>query len=125
MFIVTEERTFVASHRVLLPDGSWEPYHKHDWLLRLSVQAKALDEKGFVIDFLDLQALLDRVLAPYLGKNFNEVAPFSDDLIPTAECIAWQLYLELAPSIDNEHRTLSEVALREAPTSWGIYRTDS
>lgn len=124
MFVVTEERVFKASHRVLMGDGSWEPYHEHDWILRVSVRAKKLDDKGFVVDFLDLQALFDRVLEPYVGRVFNEVPPFDKEWIPTTECIAWKLYEAMAPHIDDERVTLFRVALREAPTSWGIYEVN-
>jgi len=130
MFVVTEECTFPATHRVKMADGEWEPYHEHQWLLKVHVRAARLDPDGFVVDFLDLQAAMKDAIAPYVGKVFNDTPPFLDaphensSLIPTAECIAWQLYRKMAPQIDDRRVQLFRVSLREAPTSWGIFEAE-
>lgn len=121
MFIVAEERIFPATHRILLPTGEWEPLHEHDWLLKIYIRSKELDDKQLVIDFLDLQRYMDEALAPYIGKDIGEQPPFNEGISPTTEYFAWVLYQSLAPKIDDERIQLYKVELREAPTSWGIY----
>ncbi len=121
VFQVMEEHTFRASHQLQLPDGSWEPLHEHEWLLRVFVRTETLDDQQLVVDFLDLQAYFKEILASYHNKNINELPPFCDGVNPSAEYIAWCFYNELAPLIDDTRVTLFRVELREAPSSWGIY----
>jgi len=121
MFVVSEERTFIASHAIQFTDGTWEPIHSHEWLLRVFVRANQLDDFNLVVDFLDLQKYLDEVLAPFEGKELNQVPPFHEGMSPTTEYLAWYIYQQLAPKIDDHRVQLYKVELREAPTSWGIY----
>lgn len=123
-FLVMEECTFRAAHKIRLPDGSWEPLHEHDWLLRIFVKTQQLDHNQLVVDFLDLQAHLQAVLAPYLNQNINDLPPFCDGISPTTEYLAWSFFEALAPRLDDERVSLCRVELREAPTSWGIYVRD-
>jgi 6-pyruvoyltetrahydropterin/6-carboxytetrahydropterin synthase len=108
-----------------MDDGSWEPNHEHNWLLRVTVQAAELDDKGFVVDFLKLQAVMNGVIERYEGRCFNDVPPFDGPRIPTAECIAHEIYLSIAPHIDDERVCLSRIDLREAPTSWATFLATS
>lgn len=125
MFLVMEERTFHAGHQILLPHGEWEEYHEHDWLLRVFVRAKELDSFQLVVDFLDLQAKIDSLLAPFEGQAINRIPPFSEGISPTTEYLAWLFHQRLAASIDDPRVQVFRVELREAPTSWGIYTLDS
>lgn len=124
MFIVMEERTFRAIHKIQLPDGSWEEAHEHDWILRVFIRAKALDRLQLVVDFLDVQARINEVLAPFEGQTINAVPPFDEGLSPTTEYLAWLFYQRLAPTIDDQRVRVYRIELREAPTSWGIYSQD-
>ena len=59
VYEITVERTFAAAHAIRLPDGALEPMHGHNWRVRATVAAERLDGIETVMDFHDLQALLD------------------------------------------------------------------
>ena len=87
-FEITTTRTFSAAHQLRLYDGSLEPLHGHNWRVRVTVGAGRLDSIGVVMDFHELERLLDAVLAPLHNRHLNEVAPFTQELNPSAENVA-------------------------------------
>ena len=120
MFTVIEECVFPASHQIVDAKGILEPLHAHDWLLRVHVQRKLLDQHKMVVDFLDLQAAMKEAIAPFEGQVINEVSIFRDGVNATAEMLAWEIYKTLSGRLDEEEVRISKVELREAPTSWAV-----
>lgn len=115
-FSIVTEHVFAAAHQVVLPDGTLEPLHGHNWTLRVIVRSERLDPLGMVMDFHALQREVERVLAPFRNRNLNEIAPF-DGSSPTAERIAAFVArsLELPKDV-----ALARVELMEAPGCWAI-----
>jgi 6-pyruvoyltetrahydropterin/6-carboxytetrahydropterin synthase len=88
-FEISTEREFAAAHALRLYDGSLEPIHGHNWRVRVSVGAAQLDAIGVVMDFHELERLLDTILAPLHNRNLNECGPFGPDgMNPSAENVA-------------------------------------
>lgn len=87
MYTAIVEATFHASHRVKLPDGSLEPLHGHDWVVRAHFRTPDLDDKDMVVDFCTVQQALADVTAPLSGRNLNELPDFRGRT-PTAELVA-------------------------------------
>ena len=88
MFEISTTRTFSAAHALRLYDGSLEPVHGHNWRVRVTVAAAGLDAIGVVMDFHELERLVDAILAPLHNRHLNEVPPFSRELNPSAENVA-------------------------------------
>ena len=86
-FEVTTQRTFSASHQLRLYDGSIEPLHGHNWVVRVTVVGEKLDSIGVVIDFHVLERLVDELVLPMHNRHLNELAPFARDN-PSAENVA-------------------------------------
>jgi 6-pyruvoyltetrahydropterin/6-carboxytetrahydropterin synthase len=86
-FEITTTREFAASHQLRLYDGSLEPLHGHNWRVRVTVAGEGLDEIGVVMDFHDLERLVDEVVGPMHNRHLNEVAAFAE-LNPSAENVA-------------------------------------
>jgi 6-pyruvoyltetrahydropterin/6-carboxytetrahydropterin synthase len=116
-FAIVTEHTFAAAHQIVLYDGSLEPIHGHNWLVRVTVERDGLDAIGVVMDFHALHAQVEAILAPFRNRHFNEVPPF-DRLSPTAEHIARHVAASLALPTDVR---LRRVELLESPGCWAIY----
>jgi len=95
MFTVCVEKRFSAVHRVRFVDGTVEPAHGHDWMVRAYFARVELDAAGMVIDFGEAQAgLRDAVTRlHHTDLNTNEVL---HGLNPTAEVVAKYVFDELA-----------------------------
>src|SRR5438046_1860085 len=88
MFSITAQRDFSASHQLRLYDGSLEPLHGHNWRVRISVSAPKLDAIGVVMDFHELERLLNEILEPFHNAHLNDHPPFIAGLNPSAENVA-------------------------------------
>ena len=87
MYTVTVEAKFSAVHRVRMPDGTLEPPHGHDWLVRAYWSRSALDETAMVIDFGQAQSNLESVVGHLHHADLNNHEALNG-LNPTAEVIA-------------------------------------
>lgn len=86
-FEISTTRRFSAAHQLRLYDGSLEPVHGHNWAVRVTVSADRLDGIGVVMDFHELERLVDRVVVPWHNGHLNEAAAFADRN-PSAENVA-------------------------------------
>lgn len=134
MYTVIEEVVFAYGHRLVLHAGGCGRLHGHNGRLQVVLEAAALDDQGYVMDF---DALRD-VLRAALDETFDHrlilfagdpVIPFLRDAgeefvtldqHPTAEAIARALFGVL----QERGLPVAEVRLHETPTSLAIYRPD-
>src|SRR5690606_31451501 len=101
---------------IRLPDGSIEPVHGHNWPVEVTVSAEKLDEIETVMDFHELESLLDTLLEKVNNRHLNEVEPFGTTVHkvnPTAERIAWWIGSELQKQLP-EHVRLMHIRIGEA-----------
>src|SRR5213595_2464109 len=86
-FEITTTREFSAAHQLRLYDGSLEPVHGHNWRVRVSVSSPNLDPIGVVMDFHELERLVDNIIVPMHNDHLNEVSCMRE-LNPSAENVA-------------------------------------
>src|SRR5215213_10369824 len=77
-FEITTTRHFSASHQLVLYDGSLEPLHGHNWVVRVAVSAPKLDSIGVVMDFHELERLVDQLVLPMHNRHLNDLPAFAD-----------------------------------------------
>lgn len=84
-------------------DGTWEG---HDYLVEVITARQGLDAFDVVMDFRDLEAVLDRILAPFQGQLLSDLG------LDGPRALAEKLAAELAPHVPPPAR-LAEVALTD------------
>ncbi|MBN2289351.1 MAG: 6-carboxytetrahydropterin synthase QueD [Candidatus Glassbacteria bacterium] len=87
MYRISVDGEFSSAHSLRDYPGKCARPHGHNWRVRLSVRTQDLDDRGMAVDFGNLKALLEEVLAPFDHRDLNSVPPF-DTLNPTAENLA-------------------------------------
>lgn len=129
-FEITYETTFAAAHAILLPDGSLEPVHGHNWAVAVTVAADDLDTIETVMDFHDLEAVVQRVVRGWHNRDLNACPPFADAsrtdrhglaVSPTAERVAEHLGMAVSESLPG-HTRLVCVSVGESPGCSATYR---
>jgi 6-pyruvoyltetrahydropterin/6-carboxytetrahydropterin synthase len=95
IFAITTTLVFHAGHQLRLYDGSWEELHEHDWKVKVTVSSDRLDSIGVVMDFHELERLLETVVAGWRGRRLNDMAEFSVEN-PSAENVALHISQTLA-----------------------------
>jgi 6-pyruvoyltetrahydropterin/6-carboxytetrahydropterin synthase len=117
-FEVSATRNFSAAHQLRLYDGSLEPLHGHNWVTRVTVSAEKLDAIGVVMDFHELERLLDAIVAPMHNAHLNDLPAFKS-LNPSAENVAQRIAqtLRLPPGV-----RLVSVEVWETEQNSAVYR---
>jgi 6-pyruvoyltetrahydropterin/6-carboxytetrahydropterin synthase len=123
MFEIAVTRTFAAAHAIRLPDGSREPVHGHNWVATVVVAADELDAIETVMDFHDLERLVDAVIAPWHNANLDDQAPFAGPggRNSTAEAVAHHLGEKVALRLPARVR-LVHCSVTEAPGCAATWR---
>lgn len=118
LFEITSTREFSAAHQLVLYDGSLEPLHGHNWKVKITVGAPALDAIGVVMDFHELERLADALIVPMHNRHLNELPAFAR-LNPSAENVALHIGRSLALA---EQVKLLSVEVWETEGNSAIYR---
>ena len=127
---ITVETTFSAAHALKLPDHMFEPIHGHDWRVAVTVAATQLDEIECVMDFHELEAMVEAIIKPWRNEHLNSREPFRGATIaipkvnPTAERVAWHIGEEVAKQLD-PRVSLVRVRIGESPGCTAEYRPDA
>ncbi len=119
-FEITTTRHFSAGHQLVLYDGSLEPLHGHNWVVRVAVIGPKLDSIGVVMDFHELERLVDRIVVPMHNRHLNELEPFKSELNPSAENVAVHVGRSLSPKLPNGVSLVS-VTVWETPENSAAY----
>jgi 6-pyruvoyltetrahydropterin/6-carboxytetrahydropterin synthase len=118
MFEISVCGWFAAAHQLPVSGGSFEPLHGHNWRVQVTFRGERLDERGMLLDFL----ALDAVLAELHDRNLNELPAFAGRP-PSAEHVAALLAERLADT-GGPAAHLACVEVEEAPGCMARYRPE-
>lgn len=97
MYYVQIDSSFESAHSLRNYEGKCKNIHGHNFKVVVSFKAKKLDNRGMVIDFLDLEKELKKITQRLDHKYLNEIEPF-DKINPTVEHLAEYIYHQLENS---------------------------
>jgi len=117
---ITIEAVFAASHALKLPDGTMEPVHGHNWPVAVTVAADGLDAMDCVMDFHELQRVVDEILRPWNSRHLNDVPPFAGGVNPSAERVAEHIGVTVSSQLPDGVALVS-ASVGEAPGCTAIY----
>lgn len=123
MFTISVETQFLASHQLIMADGSKEPVHRHKWLVSADVSSGKLDAAGVVIDFRALKSALDSIVAEFDNVMLNNIDYFGRNG-PSAENVARYIYEKLAPRLPKAVK-LAGITVAEEPGCSARFVSDS
>ncbi|HSV15694.1 MAG TPA: 6-carboxytetrahydropterin synthase [Tepidisphaeraceae bacterium] len=117
-FEIRTVRSFSAAHQLRLYDGSIEPLHGHNWRVQVTVSAPQLDAIGVVMDFHELERLIDQIITPMHNRHLNDLPAFAQ-VNPSAENVA--LHIGTTLRLPANAR-LQRVQVWETPENSAVYR---
>jgi 6-pyruvoyltetrahydropterin/6-carboxytetrahydropterin synthase len=122
MYRLRIERTFHATHALRLYDGAMEQPHAHDWRTLVEIDAEVLDDIEVVMDFHELETIVESATGPLDHISLNEHPAFSS-VNPSAERVAEHLFKQIQPHLpSNVH--LAGVTVTEAEGCRATYFED-
>lgn len=124
MFTITKEFAFSASHQLHgLPDGhQCGRLHGHNYVVEVELQARTVDDTGFVLDYGALAPFKDWLDATYDHRHLNDFLTQ-----PTAEVMAEALHGVATELLGRAYGhnvpwRVSAVRVRETPKTCAEYR---
>lgn len=112
MFRVTVSTTFNAVHAVTV-QGVDETPHQHEWKAEVVLEGQSLDDDGLLIDFLEVEHHLKRIIEPLKESNLNEIDTLGG-ANPSAEQVALYVSEEMNKQVGDAIR-IQSVTITEAP----------
>ncbi|HTT63450.1 MAG TPA: 6-carboxytetrahydropterin synthase [Bryobacteraceae bacterium] len=136
--LITRKVEFSASHICRNPGlsdeenralfgGAANPHgHGHNYVLEITVEGAPDPVTGMVLDLKTLKNIVNREVVEVYDHRFlnHEVAPF-DQVIPTPENIAIDVWNRLQPHLSGPRARLHGVRLYETPDLYVDYFGDA
>ncbi len=121
MYSVAIQREFIARH--FLTGGDWGPEnlpHGHQYRIEVEASGQRLDPHGYLVDIVDLETRLEKVLAFYRDKLLNDLPRF-EGLNPSIEHLARIILTDILQEGPWPQLTAFTVKVWENDQAWSSY----
>ncbi|OGO32425.1 MAG: 6-pyruvoyl tetrahydropterin synthase [Chloroflexi bacterium RBG_16_54_18] len=125
MYTVAVKRDFIAQH--FLVGGDWGPEnlrHSHHYQMELQLYGDDLDEHGYLVDIVEIEAALDALAEHYRDRTLNELPEFRG-LNPSIEHFSRIVCETLAAHIQARNIRSLQVKLWENEIAWAAFSIES
>lgn len=123
-FEVMIERNFSSAHQLRGYKGKCENLHGHNYKIEIYARGRELDNIGLLVDFGELKEAADEVVRYLDHRNINELAPFDEELNPSAENLARYILERVSSEVGDDRVRVFKVRCFETPTSVATYEVD-
>lgn len=122
MYKVAVKRDFVAQHFLIGGDwGAENEWHSHHYYVEVQLEGAELDRHGYLVDIVDIEANLERLVAYYRDKTLNDLPEFAG-LNPSIEHFARIFCQAMAERIQAPNLNAIAVQMWENEIAWASYR---
>ena len=122
MYTVAVKRDFVGQH--FLIGGDWGPenfWHSHHYVVEVQLEGETLDRHGYLVDIVDIENNLEKIVEKYKDKTLNELPEF-EGLNPSIEHFSRIVCQTLAENITAPNLSFVTVKIWENEIGWASYR---
>jgi 6-pyruvoyltetrahydropterin/6-carboxytetrahydropterin synthase len=78
MYTVAVKRDFVAQHFLIGGDwGAENEWHSHHYWVEIQLSGAELDQHGYLVDIVDIEANLDALVSYFRDKTLNDLPEFA------------------------------------------------
>jgi len=122
-YTLAVKRDFVARH--FLVGGDWgaeNELHSHNYQVEVQLEGKILDEHGYLVDIVAVEAHLEELVAYYRDRTLNDLPEFAG-LNPSIEHFARLLAQEVLSRV-KEPLSAVRVKIWENDIAWAAYREE-
>lgn len=120
MYKLSVSDSFSAAHRLCGYEGACSNLHGHNWIVRVALTAKKLDDIGMAMDFGLIKGLLKKITDELDHAYLNDLPEFKE-INPTSENLARHIFERMQKSLDDPSIQVAEVEISESPTSSVVY----
>lgn len=122
MYKVAVKRDFVAQHFLIGGDwGAENEWHSHHYAVEVQLEGATLDQHGYLVDIVDIEANLDALVEHYKDQTLNDLPEF-DGLNPSIEHFSRIFCQALAERITAPNLSAMTIQIWENDIAWASYR---
>ena len=124
MYTIAVKRDFIAQH--FLIGGAWGPEnekHSHHYQVEVQLEGAALDEHGYLMDIVDIEAKLDTLIAHFRDWTLNELPEF-EGMNPSIEHFSRIFCQVLRKRIQAPGISALRVKIWVNANTWASYRQE-
>lgn len=123
MYTVAVTREFIANHFLVGGDWGAENHpHAHHFVVEISIEGNQLDQHGYLVDIVDIEAALDKTVSYFRNSLLNDKPEFAG-LNPSIEHFSRIISEQMSTRIRPLGNASLIVKLWENATCWAAYRT--
>jgi len=122
MYTVAVKRDFVAQHFLIGGDwGAENQWHSHHYQVEVQLEGTSLNQHGYLVDIVEIEANLEALVDRYRDKCLNELAEFKG-LNPSIEHFARLFCKAMAAGIETANMSAMTVQIWENDIAWASYK---
>lgn len=124
MYTVAVKRDFVAQHFLIGGDwGAENEWHSHHYQVEVQLSGATLDQHGYLVDIVDIEANLNALVAYFRDKTLNDLPEFAG-LNPSIEHFSRIFCQAMAARL--QARNLNHVTIKiwETDIAWASFGQD-
>ena len=124
MYTTAVKRDFIAQH--FLVGGDWgaeNQLHSHHYAVELQLEGATLDQHGYLVDIVEIEATLEALVAAYRDHTLNDLPEF-ENLNPSIEHFARIIAQRLSAQISASNVSALTLKLWENEIAWTSYRLE-
>lgn len=122
MYTVAVTRDFIANHYLIGGDwGSENQPHAHHYVTEVSIEGTQLDQHGYLVDIVEIEAGLDTIVNRFRDVLLNDQAEFVG-LNPSIEHFSRIIAEQLLAAITPPGAGTLNVKLWENASCWAAFR---
>lgn len=122
MYTIAVKREFIARHFLIGGDwGDENQPHAHHYVLEVRIEHEQLDQHGYLVDIVDIEQVLTRVVTYFSDSLLNDLAEFSG-LNPSLEHFSRIIWEQLCAGIKLPEPGTLKVKLWENESCWAAYQ---
>lgn len=121
MYTVAVERDFIAQH--FLFGGDWgeeNSPHAHHYVVEVQLQGAALNQHGYLVDIVDVEAILGELANRYRNQILNALPEFTG-INPSIEHFARIFCEAFVKRLKQGHLRAIQVKIWENRIAWASY----
>ncbi len=124
MYEVCVTKEFCSAHFLRDYEGLCANLHGHNWKVEVCFRHPDLQPNGILIDFIDVETVLDGILKKLDHSVINEIPPFTE-MNPTSETLAYWIYHEIKQNMPSDAPLPHRVTVWETPGACATYWDES
>jgi 6-pyruvoyltetrahydropterin/6-carboxytetrahydropterin synthase len=121
MYTLAVKRDFIAQHYLIGGDwGAENELHSHHYQIEVQLTGSQLDQHGYLVDIVEVEANLEKLVARYRDCTLNDLPEFKD-LNPSIEHFSRIVCHSLSERLIFPNLTSLTVKIWENQIAWCSY----